>query len=237
MYKGDAGTVDISAKKLNLDNGLILTTAKDGNGGPISIKSSSWINLHNGKITTAALGNQGKGGDIQLTSNALIMNTGLVQTQAEPKLEGGKINLAIQQLIPSGGKLITGTGNETLVEFTPNSGINLIQSALPDGITGNISPQLNITGALIHLKTPQLDANRLGQNPCSQTIQQSTVKKLGKGNVPLFHKGNDAYTIDRLLAKPATQPSPRKQTPITQPECQAQAMQPTKPNLPPGVNL
>jgi len=30
-------------------------------------------------------------------------------------------------------------------------------------------------------------------------VQQSTMKKLGKGGIPYFNKGQDSYTIDRLL--------------------------------------
>ncbi len=149
--------------------------------------------------------NIGNGGDITINTDVLVLDTGFIQANTNAtNANGGNINLNVKQLVASSGNLQSG-GNTPLT-FKPDSGINVIQAAAPDGINGNITntaPQLNIVGALAGLNTPQLDLNRVGHDPCSSTVQQSTMKKLGKGGIPYFNKGQDAYTIDRLLPKTA----------------------------------
>ncbi len=153
-----------------------------------------------------------------------MLDTGFIQANTNRKnASGGDINLNVKQLVASGGKLQSG-GNKALI-FKPNSGNNVIQAAAPNGINGaitNTAPQLNIVGALAGLNTAQLDLNRVGHDPCSSIVQQSTMKKLGKGGIPYFNKGEDGYTIDRLLPKQHNKATQSKALPESH-ECRPKA--------------
>ncbi|SJM92907.1 filamentous hemagglutinin N-terminal domain-containing protein [Crenothrix polyspora] len=196
--------IQINTSRLSLNNSSIKTSANQGNGGSITINAKDWARLHNSQITTSVASKEkGNGGDITINSDVLVMDTGFIQANTNAtKASGGKINLNTKQLVASSANLQTGVN--TPLQFIANSGNNVIQAAAPDGVNGNITinaPQLNIVGALASLNTPQLDLSRVGHDPCSNTARQSTIKKLGKGGIPLFNKGQDGYTIDRLLAK------------------------------------
>jgi filamentous hemagglutinin family protein len=205
-----ASSILINVSQLTLDNSSITTAANEVEGGAITINSNDWIQLKKGRISTSVgfpllsfNTITANGGDININTDVLVLDTGFIQANTtEPNASGGNINLNVKQLVASRGILQTG-GNRPL-SFSPNSGINVIQAAAPDGINGtinNTAPQLNIVGTLVGLNTPQVDLNRVGHDPCSSTVQQSTMKKLGKGGIPSFNKGQDNYTIDRLLPK------------------------------------
>ena len=212
-----AGPIEINTSRLSMDNSSITTAANQADGGPITIYANDWIQLKNSQITTSVSGdiqsfsgtNIGNGGDITINADVLVLDTGFIQANTNRKnASGGNINLNVKQLVASRGNLQSGS-NAPLI-FIPNSAINVIQAAAPDGINGtinNTAPQLNIVGALVGINTPQLDLNRVGRDPCSSTVQQSTMKKLGKGGIPFFNKGQDNYTIDRLLPNKQGRPS------------------------------
>ncbi|MEQ1543439.1 filamentous hemagglutinin N-terminal domain-containing protein [Methyloglobulus sp.] len=211
-----ASPIEINTSQLSMDNSSITTAANQGDGGPITINANDWVQLKNSLITTSVANslesfgtNIGNGGDITLNTDVLVMDTGFIQANTNAKnASGGNINLNVKQLVASNGNLQS--GDDKPLTFKPNSGINVIQAASPNGINGtitNTAPQLNIVGALAGLNTPQLDLNRVGHDPCSSTVQQSTMKKLGKGGIPYFNKGQDGYTLDRLLPKKQDRPS------------------------------
>lgn len=230
-----ANPIHINTSQLSLDNSAIKTSANQGNGGSITINAKDWARLHNSQVTTSVASKEkGNGGDITVNADLLVMDTGFIQANTNAKnASGGKINLNTKQLVASSANLQRG-GNTPLI-FTPNSGNNVIQATAPDGINGNITinaPQLNIVGALVGLNTPQLDINHVGHDPCSSIARQSTIKNLGKGGVPLFNKGKDGYTIDRLLAKTPNTQTQTKQVPHTKlasQDCQSKPTQPLKP--------
>lgn len=211
-----ASPIEINTSRLSMDHSQITTTANQSDGGPITINAKDWAQLKNSLITTSvgnseeSLGtNIGNGGDININTDVLVLDTGFIQANTNAtNANGGNINLNVKQLVASSGNLQSG-GNTPLT-FIPNSGLNVIQAAAPNGIKGNITntaPQLNIVGALAGLNTPQLDLSRVGHDPCSSTVQQSTMKKLGKGGIPYFNKGQDGYTLDRLLPNKQDRPS------------------------------
>jgi hypothetical protein len=78
------------------------------------------------------------------------------------------------------------TGGDTPLSF--QSGLNVIQAAAPDGVSGNIdiiTPQLDISGDLIDLDSALLNVDDLAQNPCATTGgKQSTLVSLGRGGLP-----------------------------------------------------
>ena len=78
----------------------------------------------------------------------------------------------------------------------------MIQSAAPDGINGainNTAPELNITSALASIDTPDLNLDRVGQNPCSLAARHNTLKSVGYGAVTSFKKGQNQQTLEPLL--------------------------------------
>jgi len=203
-----ASPIEINTSQLSMDNSSITTATPKSDGGPITLNANDWVQLKNSQITTSVGNIQstsgttiGNGGDITINTDVLVLDTGFIQANTNRKNgSGGDINLNVKQLVASGGNLQSG-GNKALT-FKLNSGINVIQAAAPNGINGtitNTAPQLNIVGTVVGLNTPQLDLNRVGHDPCSSIVQQSTMKKLGKGGIPYFNKGQDSYTIDRLL--------------------------------------
>lgn len=195
-----AGNIAINFSHwLQETSSFIHTTAATGNGGAITIKGGELLSLRNADIVTTVAGGQGNGGSINVDTEILLMDTGSIQANAASG-NGGEINLNLKALIPSGDSLIIGGAKVALDVLTPN--FNVIQAVSETGVSGipNVTaPQLNIVGALAGLNTPELDLNRVGRDPCSETMRHSSLKKLGKGGVPMFNKGQDSYTIDHLL--------------------------------------
>ncbi len=215
----DASNIVIDTQSLSVESeSRIITSANEGNGGAITITAQQQVFLKNSQITTSVLGDEGNGGDIIIASPFLVMDTGFIQANtAAIAASGGDITLTVDNLIPSNNSLISG-GNQPL-GFTPGlSGFNVIQAAAPDGVSGDISisaPELNITSTLASLQEPNLDLEQVGQNPCSPAAKQNTLKKIGKGAMGSFRKGQQQQTLDFLLnsennLQPVTHVSPEK---------------------------
>ena len=199
-----ASEIQISANSLNIIDSKIITSAHKGDGGAISVNTQNWMQLRDSQITTSVTGTQGDGGNITISAPVLVLDTGFIQANtAATNAEGGDIDLTLRQLVTNGAQLTL--GGKLPASFTVNSGENVVQAAAPDGIDGAIevsAPQLNITGGLIRLSVPTLTIERLGQDPCSAVIRGNTLKNLGRGGVPEFHKGQDSQTLQPLLSPP-----------------------------------
>lgn len=236
-----ASDIYIKTNQLALrNNSRITSEALQGDSGYIFIDANDWVQLHNGFITTSASaygGKFGNGGNININNyiintnpkypfipsrpkeaaqhkGLLLLDTSLIQANTTADNgKGGAINLLFEEVLTSGTNLQKGG---TKVDSVPlDSGQNVIQAAaanrLNDGIVNVNEPQLNIVGSLVGVATPELDLTRVGQEPCSSAARQSTLKSLGKGGVPMLHKGQDGYAIDQVLppvphaaAEPAT---------------------------------
>jgi hypothetical protein len=126
----------------------------------------------------------GNGGNISITADYLIMDTGFIQANtAAEGASGGLVTIDVAALIPSGGLLYL--GGDTPYQFQPYSGINVIQAAAPDGVSGTINvanPQLNLSGTLANLSVPLIDPNALSRNMCS-VGDDSSLSQTGKGGL------------------------------------------------------
>ena len=89
---------------------------------------------------------QGNGGDISIQAPTLVMQTGFIQANtAAANASGGKVNIDVDALVPSGSTLFV--GGATPFTFAPGVfGFNVIQAAAPTGVTataGNGSATVN----------------------------------------------------------------------------------------------
>ena len=179
-----AGSINLNvADTLSLNPSFISTAANNADGGTISIQAKV-IDLQNSQITTSVSG-QGDGGNINLDTNALVLDGGFIQANTSGiNAQGGNIRINTNALVASNNNILT--GGDTPLSFQP--GLNVIQAAAPDGVSGNIditTPQLDISGDLIDLDSALLNVDDLAQNPCATTGgKQSTLVSLGRGGLP-----------------------------------------------------
>ncbi len=183
----DAGNINIHfADQLFLDPSQISTEAASGNGGSITIHGNGAVFLRDSAITTSVSGQSGNGGDIAIAAKGLILDGGFIQANtAAPGASGGKVDIQTPALIPSGSSLFVG-GNIPL-QFQPFSGLNVIQAAAPDGISGTINtvtPQLNLNAMMTNLMIESFDSNALNRDMCSIS-DSSSLMQSGRGAQPL----------------------------------------------------
>ncbi|MGR8935727.1 MAG: two-partner secretion domain-containing protein [Gammaproteobacteria bacterium] len=176
-----ASAIHIAAGNLTLNNAEITTAAENADGGPITIQSGL-TQLTDSRITTSVSGD-GNGGNISIAGKTLILDGGFIQANAAGEnTTGGDINIGVETLIASREQLQTG-GNRP-AEFKP--GFNVIQAASPDGVNGNInvtSPQLNINGQMLPLRSEFLAAPDLDGDSCTAG-QGSKLLRAGHGGLP-----------------------------------------------------
>ena len=179
-----AGSINLNvADTLSLNPSFISTAANNADGGTISIRAKV-IDLQDSQITTSVSG-QGDGGNISLDTDALVLDGGFIQANTSGiNAQGGNIRINTKALVASNNNILT--GGDTPLSFQP--GLNVIQAAAPDGVSGNIditTPQLDISGDLIDLDSALLNVDDLAQNPCATTSgKQSTLVSLGRGGLP-----------------------------------------------------
>jgi hypothetical protein len=141
--------------------------------------------LDHSQITTSGSGRQsGNGGNIELTAKALVMSSGFIQANTGgAQASGGNVVIDAGVVVP-GGTLIVG-GN-TPARFVPGqSGINIIQAAAPDGISGNVTvaaPLLDIAGTLKGLSSEVIDARVPSRDLC-RVGAGSSLTPLGRGGL------------------------------------------------------
>jgi large exoprotein involved in heme utilization and adhesion len=191
-----ASGINIDSDKLTMHNAEITTSAKHADGGPINIQSGL-AQLTDSRITTSAGGN-GDGGDINIAGNALILNGGFIQANAAGEdSSGGDVRVAVDTLLASHGQLQVG-GDQP---YTFRPGFNVIQAASPNGVSGTINttaPELNISGAMLNLKSDFLDKPDLDADPCT-TGGDSTFVQAGYGGLPPDQDGG-VYVPDHFEA-------------------------------------
>jgi hypothetical protein len=190
--------------RLSLADSAITTSAQDGNGGAIQITGSGVLSLHNAQITTSVAGLSGNGGDINVRANALAMDTGFIQANTAAANEsGGKVNIDVDALVPSGSTLFV--GGATPFTFAPGVfGFNVIQAAAPTGVSGTIqisTPVLDISGSISALTAKFLDSGGLARSPCA-ILGGSSLSQVGRGGLPL--RAGDLLWIDPVIEVPPT---------------------------------
>lgn len=186
----DAGNINIHFnEQLFLDPSQITTEAVNGNGGDITIIGDGTAFLLDSAITTSVGGQSGNGGDISIVTQGLILNSGFIRANtAASGASGGDITIRTPALIPSGNLLFVG-GN-TPFQFQPFSGLNVIQAAAPDGVSGTVNvttPQLNLNAMLTNLAIESFDNSELNRDMCAVS-ESSSLLQSGRGAQPLRAK-------------------------------------------------
>jgi filamentous hemagglutinin family protein len=181
-----AGDVTLKFDKLQcLNHSSIQTDSFNGDGGAIQLLGGELIFLSGSKILTTANGASSNGGDIRLASDVLVLETGLIQANANGG-KGGNIDINVKALIPNGERLLLG-GTQPIGDWTPDSfGYNIIQAASKARASGTINstaPQLNLNGVLANFGGPQFDMGSIAQDYCALG-NGSALTRQGRGGLP-----------------------------------------------------
>ncbi|NRF67174.1 filamentous hemagglutinin N-terminal domain-containing protein [Aquincola sp. S2] len=184
---GNAIDVQVREDMIMRNDARILTSAQNGNGGPISVSAQRYLLIRDAQIESSVLGAfNGNGGNIRVSTPVLVLDNGSIQANtAAPRASGGDIRIEVQALLSSGSALRVG-GTE-LIPFDPRgAGSNVIQAAAPEGLSGNIqiaSPALDLAGSLKTLDAQVLDVGLIGRDMCGIGYGSSLVRA-GRGGLP-----------------------------------------------------
>lgn len=187
-----ASRIDIrTGSATRLLRSAISTTANEGNGGAVALDAGHLLVLDNSVLTTSVLGRRGNGGDIAVKADAALLRTGFIQANtAAAQASGGLVRVDVRSLVASGNSLFVG-GNQPLQFKAGVFGLNVIQAAAPDGVSGVIaitSPVLDLSGSLSALDARPIDTGGLGRNPCL-TSGGSSLAAGGRGGLPGSMRG------------------------------------------------
>jgi hypothetical protein len=204
--QADAGNIVITNRgQLNVDNAKITTQAVAGDGGQITIDSQDLI-LKNAQLTTSVEGTKGDGGNINVNSEILTMNSGFIQANTSALGgRGGDIKVSAKQFIASRG--VVEVGGQERLSFTVDSGVNVIQAAAPDGVSGQVTVsnvELNITGQLKPLQSGFSSRQTISDNPCRVARGQalSSLLVTGKGGLPVNASDDLMLPVSVTTIKP-----------------------------------
>lgn len=186
----NAGNISIRfAERMILigDNGgtsAISSESTVGRGGAIDIVGRGTLLLQDSAIVTSAKAGNARGGDIRIQTNALVMDSGLIQANADGG-SGGNILIDAPTLV-TGGNLLT-VGGAVRIAWTPGTfGLNVIQAASKaraDGAVVSSAPQLNLSGVLANFGRPDFDLAAIPQDRC-RSDEGSSLVRPGKGGLP-----------------------------------------------------
>ncbi len=194
---GATGQIDIDVgNRFKIDNSRISTLAKVTDGGSIDIASKQLI-LQQSQVTTSVEGPSGNGGDIDVNTAVLVLDTGFVQANTEAEGgEGGKVDVNAEYTLASRGLILKG-GDEQF-EFAPDSSVNVIQAAAPEGLSGEVTlstVELNIAGQLAKVEAGFVEPQTIVDDPCSIDRKDavSSLVKVGQGGLP--EKAGDSINL------------------------------------------
>lgn len=183
---GNAIDVQVSGAMVMNKGSSILTSALDGNGGPISIAAGRYLQLREAQVESSVLGPlNGNGGNIRINTPVLVLDNGAVQANTEAlRASGGDVTIAVRALVPSGSVLRVG-GTEPIPFEPGRTRLNVIQAAAPEGLSGNVQvavPALDLSGSLRALDAQVLDVGIVGNDFCGIGTGSSLVRS-GRGGL------------------------------------------------------
>ena len=159
-YAGQARNMEVSAKKIRIDDGgAINASAANAGGGNISIHAEDMIHLSDqGDITSSVRSGVGDGGNIGIENPQFtVLKTGRIIAQADAG-EGGNIRLSTGQLVSS---------SDSLVSASSRLGI--------DGDIRIEAPDVDLSGNLTISPGTFADAARWMKTPCSERAGEKTA--------------------------------------------------------------
>jgi filamentous hemagglutinin family protein len=183
-----ASAIDITfASLMRMEPGSISTSSNDGNGGPITLIGHGPLFISHSNITTSVMGtHNGNGGNIDIDVTDIVFDTGAIQANTlAPLASGGTVHLQAQALVPSYESFIV--GGRAVTFAAGDAGLNLVQAAAPDGVSGTLditAPIQYLGNSLLGLTGRPLVPTALGRSPCGFT-QGSSLAVAGRGGMPV----------------------------------------------------
>ncbi|MEH2091313.1 MAG: S-layer family protein [Nostoc sp.] len=171
---GKAGTLNIQANTLRLDNGAsISASTKAGGGGNTNLQLRDLLLMRHGSLISAQAGSSGNGGNITINAPNIVglENSDIIANAVKGK--GGNIQIATQGII----------GLKFRPQLTPE---NDITASSEFGVSGSV--QINNIGVdpnsgLVKLPTNVTDPSQQIASGCS-AYQGSRFVVTGRGGVP-----------------------------------------------------
>jgi filamentous hemagglutinin family protein len=172
--KGNAGTLDIQASTIRLDNqAKIIAETQSGNGGELILHANT-IRLLNGSTIAASAGGDGNGGNIRLTSNFLIgVNNSDILARAD-RGQGGNINISATGVY----------GLKPQPQLTPQSDITASSNLGFNGTVSITGLDLDLNAGLVQLPDNPTDPSQQVTQGCA-TVQDSKFIATGRSGLPL----------------------------------------------------
>jgi filamentous hemagglutinin family protein len=172
---GNAGTLTLNAaNSLQLLNGAQITTeATHADGGNIEIHAGTLVYLLDSKITTSVGTGQGNGGNIFIDPTFVVLQGSQITANAFGG-NGGNITIIADHIFKSLDSSITASSQL--------------------GISGTVTltaPIVDISGSLVTLPTPYLNAGNLLAERCAAQLagKASSFVVAGRGGMPVEPDG------------------------------------------------
>ncbi|WP_281259168.1 S-layer family protein, partial [Nostoc cycadae] len=172
--QGDAGTLNVKANTLYLNNGSSLSAStKVGQGGNINLQLRDYLLMRNGSFINAEAGATGNGGNITINSPIILglENSDIIANAFQGK--GGNIDITTQGIF----------GLEYRPQLTPE---NDITASSQFGVNGTV--EVNNVGVdpnsgLVELPANVSDPSQQIASGCANTNGSSFVAT-GRGGIP-----------------------------------------------------
>ena len=170
---GAAGSLNIAARNITLDNGTLTAVSRVGDEGNITLTNADILTLRNNSQITTNASELARGGNIELDSSFVILRDSSKITTTAVEGEGGKIDLTAEEIFQE-----------------PNSEITAASERNIDGtININTSAELDPTAEFTELPNIPLDAETiLAQDLCvsgdGKTAGGSSFIITGRGGTP-----------------------------------------------------
>lgn len=208
---GKTGSINIDSNGLIKvqNNSRINTLASNADGGTININSQG-LALQQSQIVTSAEGSQGNGGNIAINTDTLITSGGFIQANtAAAGASGGDIQVNAKTTLASQNGILVG-GNARQ-KFSPNSSLNVIQAAAPEGVSGQVdvsTVELNIAGLLAKIDSNFMTNKTIANNPCNvaRDEEMSSLIETGHGGLPVKASDSVNLPLHRHIPQNKAQP-------------------------------
>ena len=200
LGRGNAGSITLDARRLQLDRGRISTEASASNGGNITVQNTDLLTLQNRSQITARSGSRqsgGNGGNINLEAG-LIATTPTQNSDINANAfagQGGNIQITHNQGI---------FGIAPRPEASPQTSDITASSAL--GIDGTVTinqPDVDPSRGLVTLPTVPIDATQQITSTCPTNSQQAdrlgSFIISGRGGLP--PSPTDLLSNDNILSE------------------------------------
>ncbi|MFB2835047.1 filamentous hemagglutinin N-terminal domain-containing protein [Floridanema evergladense] len=203
--QGKAGSINVKANSILLDNQANLKADTSGGGGEINLNATTLILRRGSSITTNATGVEIPGGNISINSGVLIgLENSDITANAEDA-KGGKIQIETQSIFGAEPRtreqLERFLGSDTVLDPSrlSSSDITAFSQRQGPNLQGTIAintPDIDPNSGLIELPETFIDPSSLIDQRCSPQLEQSTFIIIGRGGLPT--PPNEAINADSI---------------------------------------